>query len=83
MARHQVKLHAAIAAVLVNAGPRDGPPVWLAFDDIAAKIAAYDLYRRPKDGEHPHGGQVAARVNQYPSLFERRRTDSTEVRLKC
>lgn len=82
MARHQVKLHAAIAAVLVDAGGRDGTSAWLTFDDIAAKIADYDLYRRPKDGGYPDRAQVAARVNQYASLFERRRADATEVRLR-
>jgi hypothetical protein len=82
MARHQLKLHAAIAAVLVDAGSRGVPAVWLPFEEIARRVADHDLYRRPKDGAYPRSGQVAARVNQYPALFERRGDDPIEVRLR-
>jgi len=71
----------AIAAVLVDAGARDGTRAWLTLDDIVARIAECDLYRRG-DGAHPPRNQIAARVHQYPSLFDRRQADSTEIRLR-
>jgi hypothetical protein len=81
MVRHQLKLHSAIAAVLVDAGARTSSPVWLSCDAIALKIAEYDSYRRPSDDDHPHAGQVAARVTQYPGPFDRRYAERVEIRL--
>jgi len=39
MARNQLKLHAAIAAVLIDAGSRADPPLWQSCEEIAVKIA--------------------------------------------
>lgn len=57
-------LHEAIAVVLV--GRADG----LTAAEIAQLIAEHDLYRRPKDGEHPPADQVSARLDDHPELFE-------------
>jgi hypothetical protein len=80
----QLKLHAAIAAVLIDAETeRDRSPVWLTYDVIAAKIAEYGLYRQDQGrGSHPLPGQVSGRVGKYPHLFEVRSSAPTEVRLK-
>jgi hypothetical protein len=79
----QLKLHAAIAAVLIDAETqRDHAPVWLTYDVIAAKIAEYGLYRQDHGrGEHPLPGQVSGRVGKYPHLFAVRSSGHTEVRL--
>jgi len=76
-----LKLHSAIAAVLVDAAEARDARAWLTYDEIAEKVAEHDLYRR-EDGEYPSAGQINARVHQYPKLFERRNRRDTEVALK-
>ena len=77
-----LKLHSAIAAVLVDAAEARGERAWLTYDEIADKVAEFDLYRRG-DGKHPSAGQINARVHQYPRLFERRDKRETEVALRA
>jgi hypothetical protein len=76
-----LKLHSAIAAVLIDAAESRGQRAWLTYDEIAAKVAEHDLYRR-EDGKHPSAGQINARVHQYPRLFERRDRRNTEVAVR-
>ena len=81
MSDEGLKLHAAIAAVLVDAAEKRDERAWLTYDEIAEKVAEHDLYRR-EDGHHPSPGQINARVHQYPRLFERRNRRDTEVALR-
>lgn len=74
-------LHAAIAAVLVDASEARDGRAWLTYDEIASRVSDLDLYRR-QDGKHASAGQVNARVHQYPRLFERRDRRNTEVSLR-
>jgi hypothetical protein len=77
-----LKLHAAIAAVLIDAAESRSERTWMTYDEIAARVAELDLYRR-EDGEHPSAGQINARVHQYPRLFERRNRRNTEVAVRA
>lgn len=64
MARHRLKLHAAMAAVLIDEHADS-----LTSDTIAELIARHDLYRRQKDGKHAEGWQILRRAARYPALF--------------
>ncbi|HYI36258.1 MAG TPA: hypothetical protein VEX39_06625 [Thermoleophilaceae bacterium] len=81
MSEEGLKLHAAIAAVLIDASDARGERAWMTYDEVASKIAALDLYRRG-DGKHPPPGQISARVHQYPRVFERRDRRGTEVSVR-
>ena len=52
----------AMLAALDNKG-------WMHVDDVAVEIARRDLWRRPSDGRHPEGWQVAWRGRKRPDWF--------------
>jgi hypothetical protein len=58
-------LHDAMITALKGRGRR-----WTRPRSIADEIANLDLWRRPIDGDHPPPGQISARANRYPELFE-------------
>ena len=66
-----------MAAALADTGTE-----WLTTDEIANFIAKHDLYRRPKDGQHPEGWQIALRARKYPRLFEDGDSQFSRIRLR-
>lgn len=59
------KLHQVIAETI------KASPVPLSAAEIAALIAANGSWSRLVDGVSPKGGQISARINNYPELFRK------------
>ena len=60
MSREQPKLHEAMRMILLDQPDRTAEYLYLARENRRR-----DLYRRPKDGEHPAAAQIRARARQY------------------
>lgn len=74
MANGKRTLHEAMKMVLVG---QPGHTATTA--SISEEIARLDLFRRPKDDQHPEDWQIRLRARRYPSLFEM--PDDVTVRL--
>jgi hypothetical protein len=71
-----MKLHEAITKVLI-----DNYNTWMTYREIAEEIRSRNLYVK-KDGGQPDNGQISARANKYPDLFEfDKRGDRVRIRL--